>query len=78
MMLFGGLGLIFMLIFWSGLILGGAWLVKTVFASGPQTHSGNMAVKLPSPRDILDQRYARGEISREEYDQIKADLACNM
>ena len=25
--------------------------------------------------DILDERYARGEISREEYGQMKSDLA---
>lgn len=26
-------------------------------------------------RDILDERYARGEISREDYGQLKADIA---
>jgi len=75
MMVFGGLGLILMVLFWGALIFGGVWLVKTVFTSSPQTHSGNAAEKQPSPREILDQRYARGEISREEYEQIKADLA---
>jgi putative membrane protein len=27
------------------------------------------------PRDILDERYARGEITREQYLQLKADIA---
>jgi len=27
-----------------------------------------------SPRDILDERYARGEISREEFEQMREDL----
>jgi len=26
-------------------------------------------------RDILDERYARGEVTREEYAQLKADIA---
>jgi putative membrane protein len=74
MMIFGGLGLILMLLFWVGLILGGVWLVKTIFASSPQTQSGNTISKQSSALEIIDQRYARGEINREEYEQIKADL----
>ena len=27
-----------------------------------------------SPREILDRRYAEGELSKEEYEQMKADL----
>ncbi|NDU92332.1 MAG: SHOCT domain-containing protein [Ferrovum sp.] len=29
-----------------------------------------------SARELLDKRYARGEISREEYQQIKNDIEC--
>ena len=72
---FGLIGLLLMLLFWGGLILGGVWLVKTVLAGGQSNQSGNMISKQASPRDILDQRYARGELSREEYEQIKADLS---
>lgn len=68
---FGFIGLFFMLIFWGGLILGGIWLVKTLFDNTPR---GPAVPRQPSAREILDQRYARGEISREEYEQIKADL----
>jgi putative membrane protein len=70
----GGIGLLFMLLFWGGLIFGGVWLVKTIFTSGQQTPSGMASMEQTSPRDILDQRYARGEISKDEYDQIKNDL----
>jgi putative membrane protein len=35
---------------------------------------GNMPNR-PEPLDVLKQRYARGEISREEYEQIRRDLA---
>ena len=71
---FGIISLLLMLLFWGGLILGGVWLVKTVFVSDQQTHSGNTISRQASAREILDQRYARGEINREEYEQIKADL----
>lgn len=68
---FGFIGLLFMALFWGGLILGGIWLVRTLFDNSPGT---SPSTRQPSARDILDQRYARGEISREEYEQIRADL----
>ena len=71
MMGFGGIGLIFMLLFWGGLIFGGAWLVKVLFNGGQNIPA---APRQLSAREILDQRYARGEISREEYERIKQDL----
>ena len=71
---FGLIGLLLMLLLGGALILGGVWLVKTVLVSSQPNQPGNMASKPASPREILDQRYARGEISREEYEQIKADL----
>jgi putative membrane protein len=71
---FGIIGLLLMVLFWGALILGGVWLVKTIFVSSQPNQPGNMPPKQASPREILDQRYARGEISREEYEQIKADL----
>jgi len=74
MMGFGGIGLILMLLFWGGLIFAGVWLVKTIFTNGQQNQSRMVTLEQTSPRDILDQRYIRGEISKDEYDQIKADL----
>ena len=72
---FGGIGLILMILFWGGLIFGGIWLVKTVFTNNQQTTNGSPETKQPTAREILDQRYARGEISREEYEQVKEDLS---
>ncbi len=71
---FGGIGLIVMLLFWGALILGGVWLVKALFNAGQGVQGGQVAPQQSSAREILSQRYARGEISREEYEQIKADL----
>jgi putative membrane protein len=36
--------------------------------------SGRAGDEAPSAREILDRRYARGEISREEYQQRLEDL----
>ncbi len=71
---FGGLGVIFMVLFWGAVIFGGVWLVKSLFGGSQGNQSGPAAPRQASAREILDQRYARGEIGREEYEQIKADL----
>ncbi|GAB4577372.1 MAG: hypothetical protein Fur0022_01030 [Anaerolineales bacterium] len=66
----GFFGLILMVLFWGGLIALAVWLVKALFSSGRANYppAGN------NPREILDQRYARGEINREEYELMKRDL----
>jgi putative membrane protein len=61
------LGGIWMVIFWGGLIALIVWgisrLVRHSHSNGKQ-----------NPLDIARERYARGEISREEFEQIKKDL----
>lgn len=66
----GGFGLLFMLfvaIFWL-LVIGGiialiVWLVRRTTAT-----PGSNAI------DILNTRYAKGEISREEYERMKREI----
>jgi putative membrane protein len=36
--------------------------------------SGELSADRESPREILDRRYAEGELSKEEYKQMKEDL----
>ena len=69
-----GVGLLLMLLFWGLLIAGAVWLAKAVFV-GRDRPPGTPGRQDLSPREVLDQRYARGEIRREEYEQIRADLA---
>ena len=69
---FGWIGLLLTLLFWSGLILLGVWLVREVFKSTSGSHFQFRGD--PTARQILDQRYARGEISQEEYEAMKHDL----
>jgi putative membrane protein len=70
MMGFGILGLLLMVLLWGGLIALAVWLVRSLFpqATQPPAAAGGQGV---SAREILDRRYARGEISREEYDMKK-------
>jgi len=61
-----------MLVFWAAVIGGILWLVRT---SGARTRSRPGGVSLdkrgepggPTARDILDSRYARGELSDDDY-----------
>lgn len=76
MMGFGFLGLLLMLFFWIGLIALAIWAVKGLFPSSKSSESFHTdpSGQGPSARQILDQRYARGEISREQYELMKRDL----
>ncbi len=67
-----GLGFLFMLLFWGALIALAVWLVRVLFP---------VAERLPPPtdrgldaREILDRRFARGEIDREEYDLMRKTI----
>jgi len=69
-----GVGLLLMLLFWGLLIAGALWLAKAVFMGHDRPNGAPEGPEL-KPGEILDLRYARGEISREEYERIRADLA---
>ena len=66
----GGWGILTMALFWIGLILLIVWVVRSVVGAN-QSGGGGSA----TARDILDQRYARSEITRKEYEQMKKDIA---
>ena len=65
----GGMG-VGMLVFWVVFIAGIALLARV--ACGPRTEPPRSREQ--SALDILNERYARGEIDREEYEQKKHDL----
>jgi putative membrane protein len=66
-------GYIWMIIFWIAVIGGGIWLLATIF---PRTNaaSNSDAESNGDPLAILKQRYARGELSKEEFETIRHDL----
>ena len=67
-MLFGGL---MMLLFWGGLIALAVVIIRS-FAGG--TSSSGQESDKPSLQ-ILEDRYAKGEISQEEFETTRADIA---
>ena len=69
--LYGWIGLVVNLVFWIGLILLVVWLIRKLFAgsSTVPAEAGSHGA-----REILDVRYARGEITREQYEQMKVDI----
>lgn len=68
-MVFGGL---WMLLFWGAIIAGIVWIVRKLYGHDESIAS---ARKREDPLDIAKERYAKGEISKEEFDQIKKDLS---
>ena len=63
-MLFGS---IWFVVFWALVI----WALVTVFGRGER---GAPSGGSESPLDIARRRYARGEISRDEFEQLRRDL----
>jgi len=61
-MIFGG---IWMVVFWAAIV----WLI--VWGVGQVSSGGR---RDQSPLDVARSRYARGEISREEFEQLRRDL----
>ncbi len=72
---YGWIGMIIGLVF-TIIVLGGlVWLVVwAVRRSGTGGYTGNPPAGL-SPKEIAQQRYARGEITREQYQQLLEDLS---
>ncbi|MHB1040985.1 MAG: SHOCT domain-containing protein [Desulfobacteria bacterium] len=72
-MMWGGTGgwMVLHLIFWVllvvGLVLLALWAVRKVSAGAGASGESSM--------DILKKRYARGELSREEYEEKKRDIS---
>jgi putative membrane protein len=71
---FGGMG--FGMGWWwiIGLILVAA-LIWTVIRPPGQNNNLNNTANHKSPLDILKERYARGEIDKEDFEQRKKDLS---
>lgn len=80
MMGFGmfGFGMLFMVLFWVLIIGGGAWLLVALVRSS----QGQAAPRLfmpgraadQAPLDILNSRYAKGEITKQQLEEMKRDI----
>jgi putative membrane protein len=68
----GGLGMLILgVLFWGSIIALVVWAVRRMTGRGPHDtdHLGRK-----SPMDHLKERYAKGEITKEQYEEIKRDL----
>ncbi len=71
-MLWGGL---MMVLFWGTIIALIVWAIQSVTrreSAQPETPHASPSAR--TPLDIAKERYARGEVSRKEFEQIKRDL----
>jgi len=57
-----------MLIFWGGLIALIVWVITKLVRRGDSAPKRD-------PLDVAKERYAKGEISKEEFEQLKKDLS---
>lgn len=73
-----GMGFLFIVVFWLVIIGLAIWLVASLFpriSSSVLPPSGQLHDDRPeSVLDILKQRYARGEISKAEFEEMRRDL----
>jgi putative membrane protein len=64
----GGLGWLFMILFWLLAVLGIVYLFKMI------TGGAKNAGREEMPLDILKKRYVKGEISKAEFQEKKKDI----
>jgi len=64
----GYFGWLFMVLFWAAVIWFIVWLVKQ------NTHTASHQSG-KTPLEIIKERYAKGEISKKEYTEMKSELA---
>lgn len=65
----GWLGSAFMIAVWALVIVGGVFLVRFLVRQGRGQAQGDSSL------EILKRRYAQGDISREEFEEKRRDLA---
>ena len=63
-----GFGWIWMILIWVLVIVGIVYIVQAVIRGSRRSEQGE------SPLDILKKRYAKGEISKEEFERTRDDL----
>lgn len=62
-----------MFLFWGGLILLAVWILGNLFPSAP-ARPPDASDHPPTAQEILNQRYARGELTSEQYQDMRHTL----
>jgi putative membrane protein len=68
-----GFGGVFMILLWIVIIGLGVWLISSLVSRTNSQPSANLP-PAESALDILKKRYARGEITKEQFDEMRHDL----
>lgn len=66
-------GFLLMILFWGLLIFAAVAVVKALFSRGSDSQRTD-SDREEKALEILNKRYASGEVSRDEYETIKQDL----
>jgi putative membrane protein len=69
----GWFGMIFMIIFWGLIIVGLVLLIRWLIQNTSSRASSDVSTGSKA-MDILKERYAKGEINRDEFESMKKDL----
>jgi putative membrane protein len=74
---YGLVGLLFSIVIIIGVVLLVVWAVRQFSANGqnssiPRQSDGTAQ---PLPREIVEKRYAHGELTREQYQEMLSDLS---
>ncbi len=67
----GGFGMIIWFVFLIALVAGVVWVVRQGGIAG---HPHHLPPRRSAGLDVLEERYARGEINRDEYLEKKKDI----
>ena len=65
-------GAVMMLLFWGGLISAAVIIIRAIVGAGSSQRSGS---REEDAIEILKKRYARGDINKKEYDEIRRELS---
>ena len=65
-----GFGLVWMIIFWVIIVGLAVWLLSSLFPRAIESSRNEKGNFSDPPLEIVQERYARGEISKEEYDEM--------
>ena len=70
-------GMLFMTFFWVVIIVLAIWLVSKLFSGrlGPGNAPTQLTQPPPTADEILKQRYVRGEITKEQFEEMRRNLA---
>ncbi len=66
------IGVVITLLVLLGLVILVVWVVRRTNSGSPGLVNGT--ARAQSPKEVLQMRYARGEITREQYEQMVQDL----